>query len=392
MTVQARRLSADQEGFSLIEMLVSVSIMLAVTAGVFSLLNPAHGTYQAQPEVSDMQQRMRVGADTLFKDLVMAGAGSYMGTQTGSLLYFFAPILPFRMGRINQDPPGTYRSDTITLMFVPPTVAQTTIAQPMPQTSAEIKVNQESGCPNNDPLCGFSVGMTVLIYDDTGSYDTFTLTEIQDNALHLQHNEDDFSKVYSDAPPAKITQINSYTYYLNTATNQLIQYDDGATETPIADNVVGLKFEYYGDAQPPALLVPGDLSKGMTYGPKPPAVGVTAGAWPPGENCTIQVVGGQQVPRLAVLGGGTGLVKLDQSILTDGPWCPDAANPNRWDADLMRVRKIAVTLRVQAAVASLRGTAGTLFAKGGTATAGNQIVPDQEVRFEVTPRNLNLGR
>ncbi len=392
MRLQPRRPSAHEAGFSLVEMLVSVSIMLAVTAGIFSLLNPAHGTYQSQPEVADMQQRMRVGADMLFKDLVMAGAGSYMGTQAGSLVYFFAPVLPFRLGLINQDPPGTFKTDTITLLFVPTTVAQTTIAQPMPQTSAELKVNNEPGCPVNDPLCGFTVGMTVLIYDNTGSYDTFTLTAIQSSALHLQHNLNDFSQVYSNSPPAKITQIDAFTYYRNAATNQLIRYDDSSTETPIADNVVGLTFDYYGDAQPPALLVPGDLTKGMTYGPKPPAIGVTQGTWPAGENCAIQVVAGQQVPRLAVLGGGSGLVKLDPSILTDGPWCPDATNPNRWDADLLRIRKIAVRLRVQAAVASLRGTAGTLFVNGGTATAGNQTVPDQEVRFDVTPRNLNLGR
>ena len=29
-----------------------------------------------QPEVSDLQQRLRVGIDTLQKDLVMAGAGT----------------------------------------------------------------------------------------------------------------------------------------------------------------------------------------------------------------------------------------------------------------------------------------------------------------------------
>ena len=42
-------------GFSLVEMLIATTIMLAVTGGIFSLLNPAQGTYRAQPEVSDMQ-------------------------------------------------------------------------------------------------------------------------------------------------------------------------------------------------------------------------------------------------------------------------------------------------------------------------------------------------
>ena len=44
-----------------------------------------------EPESADMQQRLRVAADTLFKHLVMAGAGSYHGTRSGSLIHRFAP-------------------------------------------------------------------------------------------------------------------------------------------------------------------------------------------------------------------------------------------------------------------------------------------------------------
>jgi hypothetical protein len=104
---------------------------------------------------------------------------------------------------------------------------------------------------------------------------------------------------------------------------------------------------------------------------------------------------GLPVPRLANLSAAanpTALVKLTAAQLTDGPWCPDAQATNRWDADLLRIRKVAVTLRVQAALESLRGPAGTLFAHAGTSRGGTKYAPDQEVRFQVTPRNLNLGR
>jgi hypothetical protein len=78
--------------------------------------------------------------------------------------------------------------------------------------------------------------------------------------------------------------------------------------------------------------------------------------------------------------------------LKDGPFCPEDANVNRWDADLLRIRKIEVTLRVQSAVAALRGPQSALFAHGGTSRGGDRWVPDQEIRFQVSPRNLNLGR
>ncbi len=41
---------------------------------------------------------------------------------------------------------------------------------------------------------------------------------------------------------------------------------------------------------------------------------------------------------------------------------------------------------------SLRGPTGPLFLRGGTARGGERYIPDQEISFEVTPRNLNFGR
>ena len=68
--------SRTQAGFTLIEALIATLVMVTVTAGVFAVLDPSHGILRTQPEVADMQQRLRVGVDTLSHDLVMAGAGA----------------------------------------------------------------------------------------------------------------------------------------------------------------------------------------------------------------------------------------------------------------------------------------------------------------------------
>jgi len=385
-------------GFSLIEVLVATAIMLTVTGAIFTVLNPSGSMFQAQPEVVDMQQRLRIGVDTLTRDLIMAGAGAYSGSQSGSLAGFFAPIQPSRQGSdpLYDDGPGAFKSDAITIFYVPSTSSQTSISQGMPNASAELKVNPESGCPNGANLCGFTEGMSVLIYDDTGAYDTMTITEVQDQAAHLQHNQQgDLSKSY-DAN-AKVVQYQDHVYFLDAAKRQLMHYDGYHTVTPVLDEVVGLNFEYYGEPAPPALRDGNGLtSQAVTYGPTPPAFGATKGNWPQGENCTIQMVGGIQQPRLANLGAaGTGLVNLTQAQLTDGPWCPDAANSNRFDADLFRIRKVRVTLRLQTGNSALRGslTGGqdALFTQPGTGT-GARLVGDQQIRFDVTPRNMNLSR
>jgi hypothetical protein len=105
----------------------------------------------------------------------------------------------------------------------------------------------------------------------------------------------------------------------------------------------------------------------------------------------VDPVSGLQVPRLAVLASGGGVdtvAELTSAQLTDGPWCPDAANPNRWDADLLRIRRIDVTLRIESANGALRGPASVLFMHGGTSTSGSRWLPDQEVTFQVSPRNM----
>jgi hypothetical protein len=384
-----------QDGFTVVEMLVSTGIMLAVTAATFSLMNPAQGMFAAQPEVMDMQQRLRIGVETLHKDLLMAGAGTYSGAMTGSLGNYFAPILPFRTGNVSADPVGSFFTDRITIMYVPPTSAQTSISDPMPTKSAELKVKAQPGCPEDDELCGFKEGMTVLIMDPSGAYDTFTITNVQTSALHLQHRGDDLNQQY--ATGSYIAQIAHFTYWLKTDTvagnYQLMRYDGNQTDVPIADNVVGLTFEYYGDPSPPQLR-PGVVPP-TTYGPNPPLLGANNSAdnWGTGENCAFMVSNGAQVPRLSWLGAGnSGLLKLTQAQLTDGPWCPDSAAVGRYDADLLRIRKVRITLRVQVGNKTFRGPAGALFTRGGTSSGGERFLPDQEIKFDVAARNLNLGR
>jgi prepilin-type N-terminal cleavage/methylation domain-containing protein len=393
-------------GFTLVEMLIAMAVMLVILGGVFQAFNPAQGAFRAQPEVADLQQRLRVGTDRLYNGLVVAGAGIYSGAAVGTLGQFFAPVLPYLVGPLHNDPASGvfFRDDAITIFHVPTTASQCTIRDNMPQPSSEVKVNAEPGCPSGDPLCGFEAGMRVLIFDDTGSFDFFTITEVQSDALHLQHrppiNPADFSKAYEVG--AVISQVNTDAFYWRqdpaTNTFQLMHYDLFDADMPLIDNVVALRFEYLGDATPPVLRTPvtEPIGPWTSYGPKPPALGVDVpgDTWPAGENCTFRVdpATGAHVSRLASLGAAGTLAPLTAAQLSDGPWCPDAANINRYDADLHRVRQIRVSFRVQTGMAVLRGPAGVLFSRAGTGRLSDRMVPDQAVQFDVTPRNLNLGR
>lgn len=407
----------SEAGFTLTEMLIATTVMVAVTGGIFTVLNPAHGTFQAQPEVADMQQRLRVAVDTLKKDLLMAGAGSYTGGSAGALYNYFAPIFPYRRGADEVVPAGVcdeadegdfYCHDTISIVYVPPTPAQTTVTKIPGGSQSEIEVNAQNNCgpDKHDALCGFEEGMRLLIMDIDGSWDLVTITNVQDEAKKLQHHtEGNLSSSY-DSGTAIITQVQTHTYYLKEDLTadafQLMHYDGDATDAPIVDNVVALRFDYFGDPAPPTLLPNASLSSTVgpwtTYGPKPPTTGDNQHGWPDGENCVFKMQDGAQVPRLDTLNTEVVQVKLDPSILDGsdeaerGAWCPSATAEGAFDADLLRIRRVRVTLRVQAALAVLRGPAGILFTRGGTSSSAERYVPDQEIKFDVTPRNMNLGR
>ncbi len=185
------------------ETLIASALTMTITGAILSLVVPAEGTFQAQPEVADMEQRLRVAVDALTKDLVMS-----------------SEVLPYRTGPVNPDPAGSFFDDRITIVLTPP-------------------------------------------------LETLPV---------------------------------SRTYYLRSADATLMRYDGVVTDLPVVDHVVKLAFEHIGYPS---------------------------------------------------------------------------------------TRRVGVTLRVEAASASLRGPAGALFTRAGTSTTAQRYVPDREVHFDVAPRNID---
>jgi hypothetical protein len=372
------------QGFTLVELLVSTSLAICIVAAILAAVYPAESMFGVISEAADMQQRLRVATTVLFNDLLIAGAGTDVGASAGPLSGAIPPIMPYRHARTAGDPPGIFRSDAITLLHVR-SRSQTTIAGDMPARSGSVAVNSGVGCPLIDAACGLSAARMALIIGADGSFDRYRIDDVQGSRLWLYHPTIDSDKTYPAGSQIVEASVRIYFLRADPASDvyQLMRdAGDGYPAAPVVDHVVQIGFEYFGDPHPPVR-------------PDSPQPGRQRMSYPPGENCVVvRDAHGNAAPRLPVLepANDGDLVALSASELTDGPWCPDETAVNRFDADLLRIRRVAVALRIESAIAALRGPAGPLFFRGGTSTGGARFLPDQTIRFQVSPRNLNHPR
>jgi prepilin-type N-terminal cleavage/methylation domain-containing protein len=392
--------SGSTRGFTLVEMVIALAITLTLTGALFHLTAPTRGTMQAVPEKGDMQQRLRVAVETLSGHLQMAGAGVHSPMAGGALHRYFAPVLPYRVG-VNEsdaDEGIRYRSDAVTVVYVPSNSAQSRLSAAVNEADSTLPLVQGTNCrpPTVAQLCGFTSGMRVALWDATGRWDPLTVTGVE-SALSRVGISGKLEGAYPSG--ATVARVVMQTYYLQvdekSGVPELRRFDGGTSDMPVLDHVVALRFEYFGEPRPPVLLPDALLGEGRgpwtTYGASPPPIGEAGPfGFADGENCLFSVADGKHVPRLGSLGGAA-LVPLGEEVLSDGPWCPSDSAADRYDADLLRIRRVRVTLRVQVAASALRGR-GVRFVRGGSSTSAERYVPDQEIRFDVVPVNMSVGR
>lgn len=65
--------SGKNRGFTIVELVIAMAILSAVTAAIFSLYNTQHKVTHIEADVVDVQQNLRMALESITKDLRMAG-------------------------------------------------------------------------------------------------------------------------------------------------------------------------------------------------------------------------------------------------------------------------------------------------------------------------------
>lgn len=385
-------MSRETDGATLIELLVASAIALLLGSSLLMLTVQAHDGFGAQPAAIDAQERLRVAVETLQGGLLVAGSGPGTPIAGLSLGALVPAVLPYRIGLRGSDPPGTFRDDVLSIVRASRESPAVAIDAPFDGVGTTVPLRATPGCPLGRPACGIEEGASVLLVAPGGPSDLLGVSLVGPASVVLEARGRTSGRRYPAG--SWLVPVAVSVHYLRPATGAdgplLARYDGYRSDLPGVDHVVRLSFEYFGDPQPPAVRVSaGVLGDSMTYGPAPPALGEDddQDSWGAGENCVVAVENGRQVPRLAVLGdAGSPLRPLGAGALTDGPWCPDASSPSRFDADLLRVRRVRVSVRVEAAEEAFRGSDPRLFVRPGTARSAARTVPDQQAVFDIALR------
>jgi prepilin-type N-terminal cleavage/methylation domain-containing protein len=352
--------SLDMRGYGLIEMLIATAIGCVLLGVLLQFAVSAHTSAGVQSEVADIQQRLRVALESMRHDLMFAGAGPSRGPDRGPLARVCPPIIPARTGLSGADSELSFHSDRISIVYVPDDAAQSKLAADMPTAASPIAI--DGAAPGCRPAsgCDFLTGADTLIYEPAGvggAHEVFSVSAV-DVATNTLTPAAALSRAYSAR--ARVAAVVHRTYYLDGSGKRLMVYDGARSDVPLVDHVVGLNFAYYVDPNPAAIAAPAPGESNCAYAGSPP------------------------VSLLTDLGGAAPKA-LTAGLLTDGPVCGES--PHLFDADLLRIRRVSVTIRVEAESAEFRGR-GSAFATFGVSRGGGRIVSDLKTTIDVTPRNM----
>lgn len=327
-------------GFTLVETIVAAGMLVALTAVTIELARGARTASAVVGEMADVHQRLRVAADAIQHDLLIAGSGSADPSAGGPLTRYLPAIRP--MAGRPGDTEVSYAADRIRVLWVPGTSAEANVTGSAGSEGLPIGGTPRCGA---SAACGFEAGMQALVYDRTGpgfGYDVFGVDSASAGWISKSPDDGPFSRPYDAA--AHVTEVVQHSYYLDRSNpaNVRLMRAAGRTAFPLADGVEDLRFTYYADPDPMSVSIRGAAGGTCAY-----------------------AAGSPPRPLLAILAGQS-LAEVTPDMLSDGPFCGTA--PNRFDADLLRIRRVRVSLRAIAASSSF------------------------ELSFDVSPRNLNASR
>lgn len=214
----AREQISAEDGFSLLELLVVSLLMVVVVGGVLSMLVTVEEVNEDTQQLLDAQQMARSSLQQIQRDLQIAGVG----------LVWLLPPMPFIVPQAGGGLEVRHNADGVLQL----------LTQDMTGPGGYLTVADASG---------FQAGQMVAVYDDNGSLDLVTLTNVNQGTGRLYHGG--ASKAYTVGDATAVALVRRVVYRLD-AGGTLTRQVDGGPALPMATDTGVLDFTYFDNSTP----------------------------------------------------------------------------------------------------------------------------------------------
>lgn len=197
-------------GFTLVELLVTSTIVLAIAGALAAAIGPAREVFARVPEELDLQQRARTAVDAIARPLRSS--------------------LTFSVG-----------ADGASIVVTVPAEGQglVDVDQANPASSLVLAT---AGCPSLNDLCGLTAGNLAMVRDKAGATDIFTIAAMS-IPLRMVTPGRALSRAYVEG--ATVAAVDQYTFRLDPQSDgslSMVRQTAAGAVQPVVDFVSGLSF------------------------------------------------------------------------------------------------------------------------------------------------------
>jgi len=240
MSPQVRGPAHRQHGFSVIELLIALGIIMSIAAVIAQLVPPARVAFDRVPADLDLQQRGRTAIDVLSQAVRSAGRDVVATAALGPL----SEVVQTVSATDSAGSASRFRTISVIAPVIEGAQGVLEINQASPGGGITLAT---SPCPNAGDICGFAPGTTAMLLGGNGSYDVFVVATTVAAARWLTPNHA-LSRAYSAG--SVIVEVNRDTFRLADQPNgsrSLIRETAAGAVQPIVDFVSDLSFEVQGE-------------------------------------------------------------------------------------------------------------------------------------------------
>lgn len=222
-------------GFSLVELLVSLTVCALLAGAVAAAVPPARAVFETTPEVLDQQQRERTMADVLAR--VVRSAALVHAVNPDGTAGARAPAVEL----LQPHADGT-RFHALRVLSISG-VGRGMLAVDQAGPSGALQLQAAVNCPSTGDVCGFTTGVTAVVVDVTGRFEVFAIADT-DLAAHALWPSGGLAAAY--AAGSEVFEVAWDIYRLDSGSEgsfTLVRETAAGAVQPMVDQVAELAVE-----------------------------------------------------------------------------------------------------------------------------------------------------